>query len=172
MILILLLVFVLGCGGSQTIIYDPAFTETIQYDVYISQNFPPPVDKVIRGSFNEWQSKLHSLIRFDYKDGYINCLKTTYAICVEPVAPDLIQNKAGLTGHSDQLKHAQILISTDAYEPNLLISIVSKHEIGHALGLLHSKKHNTIMYPTGDYVSRSISNDDVNDYLKMRHILK
>jgi hypothetical protein len=168
----LLILFFICCGCTSSLLKAPFAGPTIQYNVYVSKKFPPSVDKIIRNSFNEWQNKLQFLIQFDYKDGYIDCLQTTHAICIEPATPAILKNRAGLTGHSDLLQHALILISTDTYTSDMLVSIVSKHEIGHSIGLQHTEKHNTIMYCSGDFVSQTITNYDINSYLKKRNLVK
>jgi hypothetical protein len=171
---LLLFMAAISCGGQKTIVFDSSSDPTIHYDVYISSDFPKPVDAIIRNSFAEWHKKLSIFVQFDYRNGYIDCLKTTNAICVEPTVNLKV---AGLTTHTDQMHNALIQISADSYAPGLInweecVSIISKHELGHALGLLDSKKSNTIMYFNGDNVARNITGSDVYDYLKMRGIVK
>lgn len=118
--------------------------------------------KIVKLAFNEWEKVLEGSIKFKYvKD--------------ESDADIEIKFKKGkgknigeTVTYFDQdkfINFAEISISKKSYGVTLdsqTLEYVTKHEIGHALGLGHANYKNTLMSPNVDEVNTKVSSCEID----------
>lgn len=127
--------------------------------VYIEPN---PKEYSMKKAFNKWESISRGIISFSYVDSANNAEIKVIMV------PQIGGNVAGqcrritqaniITGATIELSknvNGSMMYNNDYYR-------VMLHEIGHALGLNHTNRLNSIMNPTTDY-AQLITGKDIQD---------
>jgi hypothetical protein len=122
--------------------------------VWIQRNAPvpdwtPELAQLARAAFDEW-SEVGTPVRFTF---IVDSTRADIRVAFADTMKD--KSRLGLTTHKHDtdgwIVHAEILIATrDTTGKPLvpaLIAAIARHEVGHALGLAHSRDRSTIMYP-------------------------
>jgi len=119
----------------------------------------------IKEGFNDWEEQSDDKVRFSF----LTKPHSGYANITVRVVEKFTDETAGLTSAQmgvNKIYKSKIDIGTHALDGRPFsekeIDIIIRHEIGHSLGLKHTKDVKSIMFP---YVlpGQSITQDDLND---------
>jgi len=130
---------------------------------YSIDNGGSELAKIVKLSFKAWQKALDNAIQFKYVKGN------------EESDPDIVidfkKGKGKKVGETETyfdyygfIEQADISISKKSYGVTLdkdTLEHVTKHEIGHALGLGHANSKNTLMSPNVDEIISKISTCEI-----------
>ncbi len=152
-----------------------------QYDFVVSADFTPPQRAALERALEEWRAALPEA-RLTVLPSGVPCDPMTETserhklVCVAPVTPDEMivaadanPNVMGLTRIARYDAQAPILVTinvdvlTDAQQ-----TACEAHEIGHAMGLEHTHKPGTLMYPSMDRGATGPTPRDVADWRAIR----
>ncbi|MFB5601109.1 MAG: M57 family metalloprotease [Nitrososphaeraceae archaeon] len=123
----------------------------LTYHINIDKKAEKGLKKIVENSLNHWAEMLSNNIRFEKEKN-----KKDADIQID-FKRDIGEERGGKTvTHLDKMgfiDHVQIYISKTSYGSSLdlpTIEQISKHEIGHSLGLGHSNFAKSLMYPLVD----------------------
>ena len=119
-------------------------------------------EKIVNSAFSEWEKNLNDIqfkkiknnrdadIEIKFKKGNIDQEGGQAVIYFD--------NK----GFIDNVEISVSKISNGVNLRSTLIEHITKHEIGHALGLGHSQFHDTLMYPVVDEAIKTLSKCEID----------
>lgn len=163
-------------------------TTRLHFDLYLDADFDSHEVDLIEQATTEWETKTKNRVIFNiyYNFDLNNDNKIRdkrHSIVFVKLAQDT-QKVAELDKwiNEKQDTHSKIigLYTTQYNAPSILLvydrmrgdayyrSCV-EHELGHAMGLIHLKKENTLMFPSMREASRHITDDDLIEFCALYH---
>lgn len=159
---------------------DVHINKVVNFDVYISNRFDANDVKLIDEATKEWEEKTNHLIvyhiyyNFDmshlsdihYKSHSLVFIKLSKYDSNTPQIDKTYGGKVlGLFDGTGVVPKV-FLIPDRLLGANYERSVIL-HELGHFLGLAHSKSEGTLMFPSQDKSSKHITNDDMKEFCKI-----
>jgi predicted Zn-dependent protease with MMP-like domain len=115
---------------------------------------------LVTDSFEEWNSKLENVKFMEVKDAS----NADVLISFEHKGEETVGQTTSLLDEKGFIKSVKIRISVNFNEEKInedTLSLVLKHEIGHALGLAHSNFHD-LMNPIVNYQNKAITKCEID----------
>lgn len=130
------------------------------FNVYIETN---PKLYIMKKAFGRWQSATNKFVKFDFTNNVQNAdITCDFTEKLEGMAVGVTQN----TYLGDKIIHSKISLANKTLYNRILTDDeyyrIMLHEIGHALGLPHSTKLNSIMRETTNEIT-NINFEDIKD---------
>lgn len=179
----LLLVILLGryfqCDLSKSI-YNVIVGPTIcEKTLYLDTSLDEYDIFVVRSAAEEWEDVTEGKAKFKIKENFklddISNIKydkdNVIVIVVGEDSPIIkkydMGRDSGIVGYfATEYSVPMIILVRSRMESLNYYRAVTMHEMGHALGLRHSSKEGTIMYPIANYASSYLTEDDLMDFCR------
>jgi Matrixin len=117
-------------------------------------------DTLVRDSFDEWNSKLENMKFMEVQDSF----KAEILIIFEQDGEETVGQTTSVMDYKGFIKRVKMHISVNFNDERIhedTLSLVLKHEIGHALGLAHSNFHD-LMNPIVNYQNKVITKCEID----------
>jgi len=154
----------------------------IYQTVLIDSRFTDREVKLIIGVTEEWSIKTHGVVKYNIITGFdvemyhqLDSSRIVLVIFKMSKDDDYIKVQDAKIGNSAlgyfdntgigpiiAIVSDRLLFASDEYYFGLII-----HEFGHALGLDHSEKEGTVMYPTMDKSAMHLTTSDIRQFCKV-----
>jgi predicted Zn-dependent protease len=165
---------------SRELIFRPLITNTIgpiktEKHLYIDDIFSEEENTLITSVVEEWVKKTGGVLTirthfFTTAAEYLT-LQDSKSISItkmgvnENFIEDAEEGSGKLLGlHTKRFVHTIIVLNTDRIPDKLEFRATLLHELGHAFGLEHNYRKNTLMYPSDEFGALTITNEDIRQF--------
>jgi hypothetical protein len=131
------------------------------YDVAVSAEFPPGDREAVDDALGQWRAAIPQLRLIVVPDCALP--SNHHLICIAPATEEWLTVETGDTGVIGLTAHGPYEdVHVDIDLSREWMTAVVEHELGHAMGLHHNHHRHTLMYPSIDEGSLTITPADVH----------